>query len=79
MNNNKSIEESHLAEHRNKIGKKIKEIREKKGFSQLQLADKMEVSRTTISKIESGKFNCTIDYLTKFAVFLEFEVDLKEV
>ncbi len=36
----------------------------------------MKVSRTTISKIESGKFNYSIDYNSKFSWFLGFEVKL---
>ena len=38
----------------------------------------MKVSRTTISKIESGKFNCSIDYLSKFSWFLGFEFKMIE-
>ena len=34
---------------------KIKEIREEKGMSQEELAKKANVSRTTISSLESGK------------------------
>ncbi len=36
----------------------------------------MKVSRTTISKIESGKFNCSIDYLSKFSWYLDFDISL---
>jgi hypothetical protein len=31
-----------------------------------------------ISKIESGKFNCSIDYLSKFSWFLGFEIVVKQ-
>ena len=64
-----------------KMAESIREIREKKGYSQEQLAKIMKVSRTTISKIESGKFNCSMDYLSKFSWFLGFEfkmIDNKE-
>ena len=61
-----------------KMGETIKNRREKKGFSQGQLSEIMKVSRTTISKIENGKFNCSIDYLSKFSWFLEFEVVFKD-
>ena len=57
-----------------KIGSKIKEFREMKGLSQEQLATSMNVSRSTISKIESGKFNASLDYLSKFSLFLDFEI-----
>lgn len=68
---------AHLANERIKIGETIRELREKKGYNQAQLANVMKVSRTTISKIESGKFNCSVDYLSKFSWFLGFEVTIK--
>lgn len=68
--------ESYLHDCRLKMGESIREIREKKGYNQEQLAEIMKVSRTTISKIENGKFNCSIDYLSKFSWFLGFELKL---
>ena len=65
--------EIHLKDCRIRIGENIREIREKKGYNQEQLAEMMKVSRTTISKIESGKFNCSINYLSKFSWYLGFD------
>lgn len=65
-----------IFDNRNKIVSRLKEIREEKGFSQEQIADLMKVSRTTVSKIESGKFNCSLDYLSKFSFVLGFKIDL---
>lgn len=65
--------EGYLHDCRLKMGESIREIREKKGYNQEQLAEIMNVSRTTISKIENGKFNCSIDYLSKFSWFLGFD------
>lgn len=70
--------ESYLYDCRLKMGESIREIREKKGYNQEQLAEIMKVSRTTISKIESGKFNCSMAYLSKFSWFLGFELSFKE-
>lgn len=70
--------EVYLQNCRLKMGESIREIREKKGYNQEQLAEIMKVSRTTISKIESGKFNCSIDYLSKFSWFLGFEFEIYE-
>jgi transcriptional regulator with XRE-family HTH domain len=83
MKNNESLIQgnsmvSYLHDCRIKMGESIREIREKKGYNQEQLAEIMKVSRTTISKIESGKFNCSMDYLSKFSWFLGFEVSFKE-
>ena len=56
-----------LKENRCRLGTKLKNIREERNLSQEKLAELMNVDRTTISKIESGKNNCSIDYLTKFS------------
>jgi DNA-binding XRE family transcriptional regulator len=70
--------EKFIRDYRIKMGDTIKNIREKKGYSQDELAEIMKVNRTTISKIENGKFNLSIDYLSKFSWFLDFEFQLKE-
>lgn len=69
--------EKHLNDCRLRMGMLIRENREKRGYNQEQLAEIMKVSRSTISKIESGKFNCSIDYISKFSWFLDFEISLK--
>lgn len=72
LDNNMEI---HLHDCRLKIGKLfVKSV--KKGYNQEQLADIMNVSRTTISKIENGKFNFSIDYLSKFSWFLDFNISI---
>jgi transcriptional regulator with XRE-family HTH domain len=49
-------------EYRLKLGEAIKKTREERGYSQDQLAEKMNINRSTISKIENGKFEITVDY-----------------
>lgn len=51
----------------------LKEVRNKKGFSQAQLADLVGVSRNTISSIETGQFNPT----AKLALVLCVALDKK--
>jgi transcriptional regulator with XRE-family HTH domain len=65
-------------EYRLKLGEAIKEIREKRGYSQEQLAEKMDINRSTISKIENGKFGITVDYLVRFSIFLDYEFKVIE-
>lgn len=67
------LNDEYLHSCRLKLGETIKEIRGKRGYNQEQLAEIMKVSRTTISKIESGKFNCSMDYISKFSWFLGFD------
>jgi len=64
-------------ENRTDIGFQIKFIREQKGLSQEQLGQMMGVSRSTISKIENGKFSFSVDYLLKLSAPLNFKVTLR--
>lgn len=68
--------EQYIQENRETIGKQIRAFREKKGFSQDELSEIMEVNRSTISKVETGKFAITIDYLVKFAWYLDFNISV---
>lgn len=76
MKNATIIKEDFIKEYRLKIGDTIREIREKRGYSQDELAEMMKINRSTISKIENGKFNCSMDYLSKFSWFLGFEITI---
>lgn len=76
MNNKPRPSEKYIQDNREVIGKQIRTFREKKGFSQDKLAGIMEVNRSTISKVETGKFAITIDYLVKFAWYLDFNISV---
>ena len=78
MNKQSRPTEQYIQENREAIGKQIRAFREKKGFSQDELAEIMEVNRSTISKVETGKFAITIDYLVKFAWYLDFDISVLE-
>ena len=78
MKSNLSISENEIKEYRCTIGDKIRTIREKKGYSQEELADIMNINRSTISKIENGRFSITVDYLIRFSIFLNFELKVVE-
>ena len=78
MNKQSRPTEQYIQENREAIGKQIRAFREKKGFSQDELSEIMEVNRSTISKVESGKFAITIDYLVKFAWYLNFDISVLE-
>lgn len=53
----------------------LKEIREKKGFTQKQLALKMAMEQTTLSKKERGISPITSEEYKKLAAFLETSVE----
>lgn len=62
-----------------RIGLSIKSVRQRKGLTQEQLAELSGITRSTISKIEAGKFNASIDLLEKLIKPLGAELDIKEV
>ncbi len=70
--------EKYIQDNRESIGKQIKIFREKKGYSQDELAEIMEVNHSTISKVENGKFAISIDYLKRFAWYLDFNILIVE-
>lgn len=78
MNKKPENVEKYIQENRELIGKQIRIIREKRGYNQDELAEIMKVNRSTISKIENGKFSVTIDYLAKFSLYLEFNIKIIE-
>lgn len=73
MNKIISITNSQIKSYRIKLGDEIKFIREQRGYSQEQLAKTLNVNRSTISKIENGKFSITIDYLIRLSICLDHE------
>ena len=62
---------------RERLGGLIRDIRLQKGMTQEQLAEKCGMKRTTISKIESGKFNASVDILSAILRPLGCELDIK--
>lgn len=70
--------ESQIKDYRLKLGDKIRQVREQRGYSQEQLAEMMDINRSTISKIENGKFSITVDYLVRFSIFLDYEFKVIE-
>ena len=54
-----------------KFGQKVKELRERKGFSIEQLANISNVDRNYISDIEKGKRNVSIEIMEKIILALD--------
>jgi len=60
-----------------KIGAFLKELRKEKNITQEELADKMGVSRRTVSRWETGSNMPDMDILIDISDF--YEVDLREI
>jgi len=59
---------------RENFGKKVFELRTKKGLSQEALALKAEIDRTYIQSIEKGKRNVSLFIIEKLAIALEVPI-----
>jgi len=46
------------------IGSKIRRLRENKGFSQEEMAERLQISRSAYSRIESGETNSWVNRKT---------------
>ena len=57
------------------IGKKIKELRTLKGLTQEELAEVLYVSRTAVSKWESGRGLPNIDSLKEISAYFSVSID----
>ena len=60
----------------NKLGKSIKEKRIKLGLTQLQVAEKAKIQNATLSKIENGKLNPSIQQIEKLSLILNLNITL---
>lgn len=58
-----------------KIGEFLKELRKEKGLTQEQLAEKLNVSRRTVSRWETGNNLPDLDVFIEMADY--YEVDLR--
>lgn len=58
-----------------KIGQNIKEVRARKGVSQLMLAGELKADKSNISRLESGRINPKISTLYAVANALEIPLD----
>ena len=54
---------------------KLEEIRKKRGITQGELADALEVSRQTISSLENGRYNPSIILAFKIARYFKLSIE----
>jgi len=56
------------------IGRRIKELREQKNLSQLQLANEVDLSKTHLGRIERAESNVTVETLYRIAIFFKVQI-----
>lgn len=57
------------------LASQFKELRKKKHLTQYQLAERLGMEKSQISKIENGKFNLTLSTINKMAAALGAKVN----
>lgn len=65
-----------ISDNRKRIGNKIAQLRKEAGLSQEKLAEMAGIDRTNVSKMENGRYNISIDLLSKVAYALNTDIDL---
>lgn len=68
---NKDVLEKQLKD----IGARIRELRKKKGLSQLELAEKVGCSETHLSNIETGSAKMGVDIAIRIAEYFDVSTD----
>lgn len=53
-----------------RVGKKLRSLRRQRGWSQTDMAERLNLSMATISNLETGRTQITVDYLVAFAAAL---------
>ena len=61
------VQDNPFQREREVLGRKIKEIREKRGMTQEELAGQAHIDVSYLAKIENGYVNTTIRYLIKIS------------
>lgn len=62
-----------------RIGKLIADARKEKGLSVRALSELCGVTSQNITKVENGKYNVSIDILSKIAMVLDCKIDIAKI
>lgn len=65
-----------MMEERIRIGKRLRELREGQGLTTTQLAEMCDLSHSTISKVENGRWSVSLDILSKICDALGARVEI---
>jgi len=71
-----SLVGSNRSEDRERIGAKIRQLRENKGIEAKQLAALADIDAANLSRIEQGKYSVGLDILERISNVLGVKVDL---
>lgn len=58
-----------------KVINHIREIRQKKGITQIKMAEDLQVTRQTINAIEKNKYNPSLELALKLIAYFDLPID----
>ena len=62
---------------RQEIADQLRQVRKEQGMTQERLAEKVGTRKSNISRLESGRYNPSLDFLEKVAGGLGREIEVK--
>ena len=62
---------------RQDIASQLRQVRKEQGMTQERLAEKVGTRKSNISRLESGRYNPSLDFLEKVAGGLGREIEVK--
>ena len=64
---------------RQEIARQLKEVRKAKGMTQERLAELVGTKKSNISRLESGRYNPSLDFLVKVADGLGKQISVQVI
>ena len=62
---------------RQEIAAQLRQVRKEQGMTQERLAEKVGTRKSNISRLESGRYNPSLDFMEKVAGGLGREIEVK--
>ena len=62
---------------REEVAQQLREVRKSQGMTQESLADRVGTKKSNISRLESGRYNPSLDFLVKVAGGLGKQIQVK--
>ena len=62
---------------REEVAQQLREVRKSQGMTQELLADRVGTEKSNISRLESGRYNPSLDFLVKVAGGLGKQIQVK--
>lgn len=58
-----------------KSGERIRQLRKQKKYTQVELSEKLNIDRSVLSRIEIGKYTCSVELLAQVSILFDVPLD----